>query len=47
MGPQGLGQHVPHSLVLEAEAGAGAVDIITGAAIVQQAGEGGEGTPYG
>lgn len=42
-GPQGPGQHIPHSLVLEAEARAGAVDVITGAAMVQQAGEGGAG----
>lgn len=34
----GLGQHTPRGLVLQAEAGAGAVDVVTGAAVVQQAG---------
>lgn len=43
-GPQGAGHpwsgaaHPPHGLVLEAEAGAGAVDVLAGAAVVQQAG---------
>lgn len=41
-GPQLSGQHPPHGLVLEAEAGAGAVEVVTGAAVVQQAGRTGE-----
>lgn len=43
-GGPGPGQRIPHSLVLEAEARAQAVDVITGAAVVQQADEGGGNT---
>lgn len=35
-----MGRRPPHGLVLEAEAGAGAVDTVTGTAVVQQAGGG-------
>jgi hypothetical protein len=39
-GHLGLVWHPPHGLVLEAEARAGTVDVITAAAVIQQAGEG-------
>lgn len=36
-GGPGPGQQIPHSLVLEAEARAGAMDVIAGTSVVQQA----------